>query len=463
MTNESEAPVQNPDAFILQNTKRERRIGLVRFLVLMAAAWLLIAPARGQNSNYDHGVANDMLDRISHDMQKHYYDAAFHGVDWNAKVRETKKKFQEDKNLEMSIAHIAAALDSLNDSHTFLLPPSRSSHHEYGFRTEMDGDRCFISHTLPGSDAEAKGVKRGDELLAVNGYRPTRENLWKINYIFRTLRPLPGLTLDLQDPAGQHRQVAVMAKHKETQQMMDFSSGSADANIWQLIRQEENEAHLMRARSISVGESLMILKLPEFDFEAGKVDEFMGRARKYPALILDLRDNPGGSVETLKRVLGNLFDKDIKICDRAGRKESKPEIAKTRGDSAFTGKLIVLVNCQSASASELLARVVQLEKRGQVVGDRSSGSVMEARHYDYQEGMDTVMFYGASITESNLLMGDGKSLEHTGVTPDETVLPTAADLASDRDPTLSRAAAMLGVKISPEAAGKFFPFEWPKQ
>jgi C-terminal processing protease CtpA/Prc len=167
----------------------------------------------------------------------------------------------------------------------------------------------------------------------------------------------------------------------------------------------------------------------------------------------------------LENFLGGFFDHDVKIDDRKGRKELKPEIAKTRGRKAFSGKLIVLVDSKSMSAAEIFARVIQLEKRGAVLGDRTAGAVMESKRFVHAVELDrtNVTQYGAMVTVADLIMADGKTLENVGVTPDERILPTPADMAAGRDPVLARAAALAGVKMTPEEAGKIFPFEWPKE
>jgi C-terminal processing protease CtpA/Prc len=137
-------------------------------------------------------------------------------------------------------------------------------------------------------------------------------------------------------------------------------------------------------------------------------------------------------------------------------------MARTRGERAFLGKLVVLIDSKSGSAAEVFARMVQLEKRGTVIGDRSSGAVMQSRGGSLTLGSDTVIVYGLSVTNADLLMADGKSIEHVGVTPDEARLPSPSDLAAKRDPVLARAAEIAGVKIDPEKAGSMFPIEWKK-
>jgi len=433
------------------------------YLLAMATLAGLLTPAARcqQMSNFDRNRVLDMLDFVSKDVRKHYYDPGLHGLDWDARVAEAKNEIKRQTSLGKAFAYVQWVLDGLNDSHTFFLPPQRPMRYDYGFRTAMIGDHCYITRVRPGSDAEAKGVKPGDEVLAIEGLVPDREVLWKMDFRFKVLRPQPELHLALRDPAGRQREAVVTAKIRELKRVTDLTGGGGASDIWDLIRDSETEAYLMRMRANPVGDELLVAKLPEFFFNQSEVDGLIDKARKYQSLIVDLRGNPGGAMETLKYLLGGIFDHEVKIGDRVGRKELKPEMAKPRGRNIFAGKIIVLVDSQSASASELFARIVQIEKRGVVIGDASSGSVMEAKHFDYHMGADIWIFYGASITESDLIMTDGKSLEHTGVTPDEVLLPSATDLAAGRDPVLAHAAARLGVKLTPEDAGKMFPFEWP--
>ncbi len=411
---------------------------------------------------YDRDRAKDMLKVIDSEVRNHYYDTKFHGLDWNAKVAQAREQIDSADSLNMALSHIAAALDSLNDSHTYFLPPQHAYKFDYGWQYQMIGNKCYVTRVRPNSDAESKGVKPGDELVTLNGYTPTRENLWKMEYVYNVLRPQPGLELGLMDPSGAQRKVVVNSKFRQLKRVADLTGDDGGNDMWDLLREMENEDHAGRARSLEVGDQLMVLKIPEFDFSDSDVDRMIGRARKFPNLILDLRSNPGGSVDMLKRLVGGIFGKEVKVADRVGRKDSKPEVAKA-GRNPFTGKLVVLVDSRSASASELFARLVQLEKRGTVMGDLTSGSVMEARHYSEKIGVDTVVFYGVSVTEFDLIMSDGKSLEHVGVTPDEVILPTGKDLAAGRDMVLARAAESLGVKMTPEDAGKAFPYEWPPQ
>jgi C-terminal processing protease CtpA/Prc len=232
-------------------------------------------------------------------------------------------------------------------------------------------------------------------------------------------------------------------------------------DIWDLVREEENDEHFRRPRYAAFGNQAFVLKLHDFEFDFVQAHNLIDKARSYDTLILDLRGNPGGYVEGVQHFLGSMFDHEVKIGDRITRKGSVPVMTKGGGHKPFQGKLLVLIDSQSASAAEVFARVLQLNKRGTVIGDRSAGMVMESKMYPHEIGVETAAFYGVTITDADLIMTDGKSLERVGVTPDERVLPSAADLAAGRDPALARAAELAGVKLSPEEAGKLFPVEWP--
>jgi carboxyl-terminal processing protease len=440
------------------------RTFLVRFvpaaLAISISLPVAAVKAQGQKaSGFDKDRGHDMVNQIKADLKKNYYDAEFHGVDIDVRLKDVDDKINSATSIGHIFGIIAQALIDLEDSHTFFVPPSRSARTEYGWEMQMVGDKCFVTAVKPGTDAEAKGLKEGDEIWSVNGFGPTRENFWKIEYFFNALRPQPGMELTVRKPSGKEEQLVVMAKITQRKRVMDLTAGG---DIWELLRDAENSAHLNRHRYVEMGDDLMIWKMPHFDLDEEEVDQLMGKVRKHKSLILDLRANGGGYVNTLQRVAGYFFDHDVKIADRKGRKEMKPQMAKTRGDRVFKGDLVVLIDSRSASAAEIFARLIQIEKRGTVLGDRSSGAVMEARYFPHKSGLDVVAFWGLSITDADVIMTDGKSLEKTGVMVDELSLPTAEDLAAKRDPTLARAAALLGLKLGADKAGQLFPVEWRK-
>lgn len=434
-----------------------RVTALLCFALMSGAAML----SYGQQppSSLDRDRGRSMLSVIKEDLKKNYYDPGCHGMDLDARFKAADEKIKQAQSLGQIFGIIGQVLTELEDSHTFFLPPGRANQTEYGWQMQMIGDKCYVTAVKPGSDAEGKGLKEGTEVYAIDGWEPLRENFWKIQYMYRALRPRPGMHLVIIKPGGKREELDVMAKVQQGKRLMDLTNGT---DFWNLVRESENESRLHRHRYVELDEDVFVWKMPEFDLLKDQVDDFVDKFRKKKALILDLRGNHGGYEETLLRLLGNLFDRDVKVGDLKRRKETKPVLAKTRGERIFDGKLVVLIDSESGSAAELFARVVQLEKRGTVIGDVSAGAVMRAKQYPHELGVDTIVPWGVSITDADITMTDGKSLEHVGVIPDELKLPPAADLAAKRDPVLAYAASLLGFTISPEKAGALFPIEWKK-
>ena len=427
--------------------------------------WLLVFiivlgcthPVLSQISSSDRDRGIIMLKAARDDIRKNYYDPAFRGIDLDARTKLAEEKIKQAKSNGEMFGIIAQMLLEFNDSHTIFLPPPRSARIEYGWQMQTFGDDCFVIAVKPKSDAEAKGLKPGDKVLKIDGIAPNRSNLWVYNYLYNALSPRPLVNVEVQSPGDQPRQLELKAKIQPGKKVFDLTD-TIDLNAY--WRDLEDEARLNDHRAIEVNKDIVIWKMPQFDLTPDGVDERVDKIKKYKTLILDLRRNGGGLVETLQRLVGNIFDRDITIGNLKLRKESKPMLAKTRGDSGYKGQVFVLVDSESGSASEVLARVVQLEKRGTVLGDRTYGKVMRSRLYPHQIGLETVIFYGVSVTDADIIMGDGKSLEGTGVSPDEVLLPTAEDLRSQKDPVLARAVAIAGGTLDPVDAGKMFPFKW---
>lgn len=428
------------------------------FVFLCLALVFMAGSAWSQEyTSVERAQVQEMLRDVANDIKNHYYDPSLHGLDWNAQVRETEEKIARAKTLNAALAEIATLLDSLNDSHTYILPPLRPYVLDYGFHVQMIGDRCYVVHVRPGSDAEARGLRSGDEVVSIDGYTPARVDYWKMHYLFWMLQPQMSLRLEIRKPSGIETGVDVEAKVRQLRPLREFTKAKFD-----IIREEEAQADSLRPRFAEIGNDLLIVKIPKFLPPPSHFDSVIRRMRNQSAVILDLRGNPGGSEEALTSLLGALFENKITIGEKIGRGTIKPFETQPQRHP-FTGRLAVVIDSESGSASEILARVVQIQKRGLVIGDRSSGKVMEALRYGHMVGSKgSFTLFEDYVTDADIRMTDGQSLEGKGVIPDELILPDASDLENSRDPVLAKAAELLNVKMNAEQAGELFPYEWPK-
>jgi C-terminal processing protease CtpA/Prc len=97
---------------------------------------------------------------------------------------------------------------------------------------QMVGDKCYVVAVRPGSDAEARGLKVGDLLISVEGITPTRETLWKIVYLFKSLRPQNGMQIVVQSPGQQQpRQIDARAKVWQDTQRVTYSGTYTQPNM----------------------------------------------------------------------------------------------------------------------------------------------------------------------------------------------------------------------------------------
>lgn len=409
-------------------------------------------------SSLDKDRGNSMLRAVKSDIEQNYYDPKFRGIDIEALFNQAKDRINKAESNGQIFGIIALTLIEFNDSHLIFIPPQRAARIEYGWTAQMIGDNCFVVAVKPGSDAERKGLKEGDLIHFINDMKPNRNEFWKIQYLLNILRPEPSLRVVVQSAGTKPRELEINAKVQQTKRLTDLTDYN---EVMRLEIQEQRDARLFRHRYIEM-DDVFIWKMPQFDLTKEGVDTMVGKFSKRKALILDLRGNGGGAEETQLRLIGSFFDKEVKVGDLIRRKQTKPLIAKSIGSDAFKGQIIVLIDSNSGSSSEMLARVIQLEKRGTVIGDHSAGAVMRARHYGHTVGIDTVTFYGVSVTDADLTMTDGGRLEGVGVTPDEFLIPNQLDLAAGRDPVMARALALVGVNMSSEKARMLFPVEWKK-
>lgn len=416
------------------------------------------ATARAEGlSDMDRRSAYKMLDGVHQAIEADYYDPTFKGLDLGALANVARERIGKAGNVAEALAAIAQFELELDDLHTTFSPPWLTVAVDYGWKMGMVGNNCYVIGLDPHSDAARQGVMVGDQLKSVNGFAPTRTNLWRLNYLFNDLHPLPGLHVELVSPAGQARTLDLASKVHPQRTVLDLSLGSSGIDRTRF--QQDVEKVWMQLKPVTVRSmpDVLLVRMPSFLLTASQVRRQFLDMHERAALILDLRGNGGGAEEALNELLGELYGDDLNLGTRQARGHSTDWVVKGAGRNAYTGRVLVLVDAQSASASELFARALQLSDRGTVIGDQTMGAVMEAVRKPLLIGNgENVITYGTSVTVADIVMSDGGRLEKTGVTPDFVVLPSAADLSAGRDPALAQALAFVGHPMDAAAAAGLY-------
>src|SRR5688572_1128224 len=287
-----------------------------------------------------------------------------------------------------------------------------------GARLQMDGDYTKVVMIIPGGPAwKQKELEVDDKIFKVqqeNQSEPVDVTGWLVDEVVGLIRGPKGtkVTLTVKKVDGSVREIMIV------RDKVILDEGFAKSAIMELEGEIGNIGYIT---------------LPKFyaDFEnpdgrscyedvAVEVEKLV--KSKVKGIILDLRNNSGGSLNDVVQMSG-LFIEDGPIVQVKGR-DKAPVILRDKDDRVvYTGPLIVMVNTQSASASEILAAALQDYGRAVIVGSQSTfGKGTVQRFFDLDKavsGYDDLKPLGdIKLTLQKFYRINGGSTQLKGVIPD---------------------------------------------
>lgn len=156
-------------------------------------------------------------------------------------------------------------------------------------------------------------------------------------------------------------------------------------------------------------------------------------------LVIDLRSNPGGNLDTVLDMLRMILPKGTIVSTK--NKDGKEEAYTCDGKQEFTRPLAVLVNGYSASASEIFSGAVQDYKKGKIVGTTTYGKGV------VQEVISLLDGSYIKITTSEYFLPSGRSINEAGITPDVEVAYEPDEENEEADNQLEKALEVVREEI----------------
>jgi carboxyl-terminal processing protease len=359
-----------------------KRIVSVFVLTFMAFAGL--QPASGHRSQ-----PVDTYHRAWQLVHDNYYDANFNGKNWN----EYEHKFDAQiKTQADAQKYVKVMLESLSDPYTRFLD-QRAFQDEndaidarivgigINLQQSKDLQRLIVTRTIEGGPAEVSGVRSGDEIVAIDGTS--------------AIGMTPEQAADkIRGKAGSPVQLSLKSK--------------ADVHSVNIVRQEI-VIHAVSSRMLENNIGYINLSTFISNDAAREFKQALTKLTHADGLIVDLRDNPGGLLSNALEISDMLLEGGA-IVSTVSRHGRHTDIAS--GEPCTRQPIVMLVDEESASASEILASALKDNGRAVVVGNRTYGKGL-VQEINRLPGGSAI-----HITVSRYLTPAGNDINKIGVIPD---------------------------------------------
>lgn len=416
--------------------KRVSIINGIAFLMAAAFGAALSAQTVAQDANTRSLSRADRIavfEKVWRIINQDFYDPALNGVGWKGAYERYRPRIAEGKNDAEFYDLLDEMLAELKDSHTSFHRPMVYS----GKKTRasnvgvsvfpVDGNLAVIA-VDKNSEAAKAGVRVGMVVKTFDG-RPVEERMEAVK---QSLLRSVGIATD--------RMLIVLMSSL-------FFSGDVNAPVFvgfeaedgrtlevKMQRLPSDAAPTMMAQRLDSGLGYIRFK-PWAPPNDKRFAEEVRKLIDAPGLIIDLRGNRGGAFMT-----ADYFLKPGTFTGTTVWRNGKVERGYSRkSELEFNGRLVVLVDEESGSASENFAAVIQESGRGLIIGRQTCGCLTSS-YYESVKG-------GGRLQWSRVLPRTikGRKVEGVGVIPDKIIPITLSALRQGRDPVLEEAKSFLKV------------------
>ncbi|MFB3890684.1 MAG: S41 family peptidase [Phycisphaerae bacterium] len=298
------------------------------------------------------------------------------------------------------------------DKFSSYIPPSRSDDFSHrvmgkargvGLEVEWAGDELRVIGAMVNSPAQAAGLVAGDVIASIDGLPVAGKTIHEVR---RMLDGRPGTTAVL----------TILRQGKPEESVPVTRAEFAVESVYGLFRDADGRP----AYLISPQDGIAYLRIKEFVPDTlEKVQAALRSVEPLSALVLDLRDNPGGEFKSSLGVSG-LFLREGTIVTVFSRNAPPQKFAAEKKAACLDVPVVVLVNGRSASGAEIVAGSLSVNDRAVLVGTRTLGKGCMQRIIKLDDDPGGEL----NLTTSEYYVGDDTPIAMRGIEPHVVVTIT---------------------------------------